>query len=87
MLGTRTMSQHNIFYLEKIAHIFLVLLTGFEPTGSLELESDSLPIEPPRHPLKNTQGGQAIQTFAKSRSRSRKKWTAVIALAYYLLSC
>ena len=30
-MDTPTMSQYNIFYLEKLSQIFLVLLRGFEP--------------------------------------------------------
>ena len=32
-MGTPTASQHNVFDLEKLSHIFIVLLTqaGFEP--------------------------------------------------------
>ena len=47
-----TASQHNIFDSEKVWQVFLVLLmqTGFEPRV-LDLESDALPTEPPRHLL------------------------------------
>ena len=34
----------------KNSQIFLVLLTGSK-LGSLDLESDALPVEPPRHPV------------------------------------
>ena len=48
-LGTLTISRQNIFDLEKLSQIFLVLLRVFEPPV-LDPESDDLPIEPPRHP-------------------------------------
>ena len=44
-LGTQTTSQHNIFDLDKLSHIF-----GGSNLGSLDLESDALPVEKPRHP-------------------------------------
>ena len=39
-MGTPTASQHNILDSEKLSQMF-----------PLDVESDALPIEPPRHPM------------------------------------
>ena len=50
-LVTPTVSQHNIFYSEKLSQIVLVLLTVFEPDGALNsLDLEAVTLEPPRHP-------------------------------------
>ena len=43
--ATETGHRDNILDSEKLSQIYPVVLTG-----SLDLESDALPIEPPRHP-------------------------------------
>ena len=49
-LGTPTASQHNILDSEKtFTNVFLCSWRGSN-LGSLDLESDALPTEPPRHP-------------------------------------
>ena len=53
-LGTPTASQHNIFDSEKLSQICIVLLTQSSNLGSLDLESDALPIEPPHHQYTDT---------------------------------
>ena len=45
-LGTPTACQHNILDLQKLSIFFLVLLMGFK-LCPLNLELDTLPIEPP----------------------------------------
>ena len=54
-LGTQTACEHNLCDSEKLSQLFLVLLTqaGLEPPvfGIFDLESDTLPTEPPRHPF------------------------------------
>ena len=47
-LGTPITSQHNIFYSEKLSQVFLCSRRGSN-LGSLDLESDALSIELPRH--------------------------------------
>ena len=47
-VGTPTASQHNFVDSEKLK-VFLVLLTGFEPT-TFDLQSNALTTEPTRHP-------------------------------------
>ena len=50
-LGTPTASQYNIFDPEKLSQMFLVLLIdsgGIRTSGLFDLESDTLPTEPPR---------------------------------------
>ena len=49
-LGTPTSSQRNIFDSEKLSEMVLVLLTQADSNlQSLDLESDALATEPPRH--------------------------------------
>ena len=68
-LGTPTASQHSMFDSEKQSQFFLVLLTQtrFEPRGSLDLESDALSTEPPRHP-KRSVSDQAVMVLSGTRS-------------------
>ena len=56
-------AQH--FDSEKLGHIFLAHLTGFEPRvfGS----RDALPIEPPRHPNNNNSRGNLYHFFWSSK--------------------
>ena len=49
-LGTPTASQHSILP-RKNSHNFCVCSWRGLNLGSLDLESDALPIEPPRHPI------------------------------------
>ena len=52
MGDTPTASQHNIFDSEKFNLFFLVLLTRRDSNLSpMDLESNALRIEPPRHPI------------------------------------
>ena len=59
--------------------IFLVLLTGFEPRGSFDLESDAPPIEPPVTPASavphcgNTAREQLVLKGKMSRNWSSRK--------------
>ena len=54
--GTPTANQHNIFDSEKIALFFSRVpdTDGSSNLGSLNLESDALTTEPPRHPARWT---------------------------------
>ena len=79
-LCTPAASQHNIFDEENLSQIFLVLLTqaGYEPIGSLDLESDALPTEPPRHqvggvlrqPNRNSWPGSSDQSDSEFNGQS-----------------
>ena len=50
MLGTPTVSQHNIYDSKKTHTFFIVLLTRFQPRVMESIDADALPIESPRHP-------------------------------------
>ena len=47
-LGTPTASQHNIFDSEKLSYICELYSSRGLNLGSSDLETDALPIEPPR---------------------------------------
>ena len=50
-LGTATTSQHNVFDSKQLFFLFKLLCSWRGSNlGSLDLESDATPIEPPRHP-------------------------------------
>ena len=70
-LGTPTASQHSMFYSENLSHFFLMCSwcrRGWN-LRSLDLESDALPTEPPRHPYFNYMSIMAIQIRYRYRHR------------------